>query len=83
MNYTALGHVVNVAARLEALNKEHGTTILVSEPARRAAGDAFRFRAVAEVVPRGARESLAIYELLGPASTAAQTADAPAAAGHS
>jgi adenylate cyclase len=83
MNYTALGHVVNVAARLEALNKEHGATILVSEPARRAAGDAFRFRAVAEVVPRGARESLAIYELLGPASTAAETADEPAAAGHS
>jgi class 3 adenylate cyclase len=31
MNYTALGNSVNLAARLEGLNKEYGTTILVSE----------------------------------------------------
>ncbi len=67
MNYTALGHTVNVAARFEALNKVHGTTILVSEPVRSAVGDAFRFRFIAEIVPRGASGSLAAYELLGPA----------------
>ncbi len=67
MNYTALGHTVNVAARFEALNKEHGTRILVSEPVRSAVGDAFRFRFIAEIVPRGASGSLAAYELLGPA----------------
>jgi class 3 adenylate cyclase len=31
MNYTALGNTVNLAARLEGLNKQFGTTILVSE----------------------------------------------------
>lgn len=31
MNYTALGNTVNLAARLEGLNKETGTAILVSE----------------------------------------------------
>ncbi len=81
MNYTALGHTVNVAARLEALNKEHGTTILVSEPVRRAAGETFSFRFVAQVVPRGARESLAAYELLGPAPARGDGADVRPRAG--
>ena len=31
MNYTALGNTVNLAARLEGLNKQVGTTILASE----------------------------------------------------
>ena len=31
MNYTALGNTVNLAARLEGLNKQTGTTVLVSE----------------------------------------------------
>jgi adenylate cyclase len=65
MNYTALGHTVNVAARLEALNKIHGTTILVSEAVRQEAGEGFEFRFVGNVVPRGAREPVPIYALVG------------------
>ncbi|OWJ59844.1 hypothetical protein BWR60_32035 [Inquilinus limosus] len=65
MNYTALGHTVNVAARLEALNKIHGTTILVSEAVRQAAGEGFEFRFVGNEVPRGAREPVAVYALVG------------------
>jgi len=34
MNYTALGNSVNLAARLEGLNKEYETSILVSEAVR-------------------------------------------------
>ena len=39
INYTALGHTVNMASRFEKLNKRYGTTILVSEDVRSAAGE--------------------------------------------
>ncbi|MGO4726970.1 MULTISPECIES: adenylate/guanylate cyclase domain-containing protein [unclassified Inquilinus] len=70
MNYTALGHTVNVAARLEALNKIHGTTILVSEAVRQGAGEGFEFRFVGNEIPRGAREPVPIYALVGLAGEA-------------
>src|SRR5215472_1857851 len=44
MNYTALGNSVNLAARLEGLNKEYGTTILVIEAVRERAEYCFRFK---------------------------------------
>jgi adenylate cyclase len=36
--YTVVGDVVNVAFRIEALNKEFGSTLLISEPVRHQAG---------------------------------------------
>jgi adenylate cyclase len=53
MDYTALGSSVNLAARLEGLNKEYGTTILVSEAVRKRVEHSLRFKAVASVIPRG------------------------------
>jgi adenylate cyclase len=53
MDYTALGNSVNLAARLEGLNKEYGTTILVSEAVRKRVEHSLRFKAVASVIPRG------------------------------
>ena len=55
MNYTVLGATVNMAARLEPLNKEHGTEILVSETVARRAAEVFDFRFVAEVDLKGDR----------------------------
>lgn len=65
MNYTALGHTVNMASRLEKLGKRYGTTILVSEDVRSAAGENYVFRFVDRTVPEGAHRPMAIYELLG------------------
>ena len=65
MNYTALGHAVNLASRLEGLNREFGTTILVSEAVAEAAGPDFVFRPVGETVPRGASRPVKLYELMG------------------
>ncbi|MGO4572878.1 adenylate/guanylate cyclase domain-containing protein [Microvirga sp. 2TAF3] len=65
MNYTVLGHTVNMASRFEKLNKRYGTTILVSEDVRAAAGSDYLFRFVDRTVPEGAHAAIAVYELLG------------------
>ena len=53
MNYTALGNAVNLAARLEGLNKVVGTTILVSEDVYLRVRDQFEFSAFDAVVAKG------------------------------
>ncbi|MFY9315386.1 MAG: adenylate/guanylate cyclase domain-containing protein [Burkholderiales bacterium] len=59
--YTVHGDAVNLAARLEALNKEHGTHILVAESTRRLARDGFAFVALGEVTVRGKSEPVHVY----------------------
>ncbi|MFP3960095.1 MAG: CHASE2 domain-containing protein, partial [Spirochaetaceae bacterium] len=44
MDYTMMGNSVNLAARLEGVNKQYGTWILISETTRNEAGDEFLFR---------------------------------------
>jgi adenylate cyclase len=74
IQYTALGANVNLAARLEALNKHYRTTILVSEDTRRRAGDGFLFRFVAHAQPVGTSRPIGLCELLG-ASDDAEAGD--------
>jgi adenylate cyclase len=65
MNYTALGNAVNLAARLEGLNKEVGTTILASEDVYLRVRDQFEFRAFDAVVAKGMSKETRIYGLVG------------------
>ena len=65
LNYTAIGDPVNVASRLESLNKRYGTEILIGEDTRKAAGDAVVVRRVDTVAVYGRMHGVAIYELLG------------------
>jgi adenylate cyclase len=65
MSYTALGATVNLAARLEPLNKEYGTDILVSEVVLERVADRFLFRAVDTIKPRGFGTAIRIFELRG------------------
>ncbi len=65
MNYTALGNTVNLAARLEGLNKEFGTTILVSEDVYRRVKDLFQFKALDAVVAKGMTKETHVFELTG------------------
>ncbi len=57
MSYTVFGATVNLAARLEALNKDYGTEILVSEAVRERVADRFTFNPVDMVRPKGLREA--------------------------
>jgi class 3 adenylate cyclase len=59
--YTAYGHAVNLASRLEQANKQHGTLILASERTRELAGDAAPMRCVGEVTLKGFAAPCAMY----------------------
>ena len=67
MSYTALGDGVNLAARLEGLNKQYGTTILVSDAVRQTVGEAFAFRRLDRVAVKGKQRGVEVHELLGAA----------------
>src|ERR1700730_18563680 len=64
MNYTVPGNSVNLAARLEGLNKEYGTTILVSEAVHNRVEHRFRFNPIASVTAKGMTTETRIYELI-------------------
>jgi adenylate cyclase len=70
LSYTAMGDGVNLAARLEGLNKVYGTSILVSEDLRAQAGGHFAFRLVDRVAVKGRSRGVLVYELLGRAGDA-------------
>jgi adenylate cyclase len=65
MNYTALGNTVNLAARLEGLNKEFGTTVLVSESVYLRAQHCFQFRPLESVLAKGMTKETRVFELVG------------------
>lgn len=65
MNYTAIGASVNMASRLEGLNKFYRTQILVSQSVRDRAEEVFLFRPVDLVIPKGATVPIAVFELIG------------------
>jgi len=63
MNYTALGNVVNLAARLEGLNKQYGTQILVSEAVFTRIDRRFKCRFVDLVIAKGMAAETRVFEL--------------------
>ena len=64
MEYTSLGTSVNLASRLEGLNKEYGTRILVSGAVRQRVEHAFHFKPIAAVIAKGMTAETPVFELV-------------------
>ncbi len=64
-NYTAVGDDVNLASRLEGLNKEYATEVLITERTRQAIGDEFITREIDQVLVKGRTQHVVVHELLG------------------
>lgn len=65
MGYTVIGDGVNIAARLEGLNKEYETSLCISHSVYKETGERLCVRPIDDVVVRGRRARIPIYELLG------------------
>jgi class 3 adenylate cyclase len=64
LNYTAMGDMVNLASRLEGLNKYYGTQILISEATLQLVGEAMTARFIDVVAVKGKSIPVRVYELI-------------------
>ncbi len=74
--YTAIGDTVNLASRLEGLNKVYGTTLVVDAAVKRACEAGFEWRLLDRVVVPGRRQPSEVYEVLGTAGAIPEAAKA-------
>jgi adenylate cyclase len=65
-DYTVMGDAVNLGSRLEAVNKEYGTNIIISEGTYQQVKGKFAVRFLDLITVKGKNEPTPIYELLSP-----------------
>lgn len=63
LSYALVGDAVNLASRIQDLNKEFGTDILVSGTTRKALGDGFELVALPAVRVKGRSAEVPVYKL--------------------
>ena len=64
INYSVLGDNVNIASRLENLNKIYGSAIIVTDSTKNSIKGSFLFRDLGKVVVKGKTQFTNIYELI-------------------
>lgn len=72
-DYTVLGDNVNLAARLEALTRQYGVSLLISESTREAVGGDFLVRELDGVRVKGKNKPVVIFEVLARKGSALDT----------
>jgi len=63
-NYTVMGDGVNLASRVEALTKQYGVNIIITEFTRIQIGSEFLWRELEPVIVKGKDEAILLYELM-------------------
>jgi adenylate cyclase len=66
MSYTVIGDNVNLGARLESLNKDYGSRIIISDASRRRLTGNYDIHPLGEVVVKGKTKPVAIFEVVVP-----------------
>jgi adenylate cyclase len=64
-DYTVMGDMVNLGSRLEGVNKEYGTNVIISEYTYNDVKDELFCRELDSVIVKGKKLPVKIYELLG------------------
>jgi adenylate cyclase len=72
MSYTVIGDNVNLGSRLESLNKDYKTRIIISDATRVRLKGAFDVRPLGDVVVKGKTRPVAIFEVRVPAPLVAE-----------
>jgi adenylate cyclase len=66
MSYTVIGDNVNLGSRLESLNKEYRTRIIISDATRTRLRSDYAVRALGDVTVKGKTRAVAIFEVVVP-----------------
>jgi adenylate cyclase len=67
MSYTVIGDNVNLGSRLESLNKDYKTRIIMSDATRTRLRNTYAIRPLGDVKVKGKTRAVAIYEIAVPA----------------
>jgi len=83
LSYTVIGDAVNLGSRLESLNKQYSTHIIISDETRQRLTGNFVFRSLGDVVVKGKTKPVAIFEVVGRAGADTIVASSPSSPAES